>query len=48
MERGTRLGIIAATYFGEPWWAFRWGMRLLELSAVRDEPEPEAVAISAT
>jgi hypothetical protein len=29
---GTRLGFVAATYVGQPWWAFRWGLKLLELS----------------
>jgi len=48
MERGTRLGVIASTYVGQPWWALRWGLRLLELSAADTgkgtggrEPDPD-------
>lgn len=55
IEGGTRLGVIAATYVGQPWWALRWGLRLLELSAATSgadtppsEPEREGAAISAT
>ena len=55
MERGTRLGVIASTYVGQPWWALRWGLRLLELSAANTGPgtlqrerEPEAAVISTT
>lgn len=32
MPGGTRLGALAATYVGQPWWAYRWGRRLLELT----------------
>lgn len=32
MPGGARLGAIAATYVGQPWWAYRWGRRLLELA----------------
>lgn len=55
IEGGSRLGVIAATYVGQPWWALRWGLRLLELSAATSgadtppsEPEREGAAISAT
>lgn len=27
---GARLGALAATYVGQPWWAYRWGRRLLD------------------
>lgn len=33
MPGGTRLGILAALYVGQPWWALRWGRRLLELGS---------------
>jgi hypothetical protein len=29
MPGGGRLGMIAALYVGQPWWAYRWGRRLL-------------------
>lgn len=29
MPGGTRLGVLAATYVGQPWWAYRWGRYLL-------------------
>jgi hypothetical protein len=32
MRHGTRLGVVACTYVGQPWWALRWGLRLLELA----------------
>lgn len=32
MHGGGRLGALAATYVGQPWWAYRWGRRLLELA----------------
>ena len=35
MPAGVRLGIAAASYVGQPWWAYRWGRRLLEGSADR-------------
>ena len=44
IERGTRLGVIASTYVGQPWWAFRWGLRLLELSAADTGPRAPFVA----
>lgn len=34
---GARLGVLAATYVGQPWWAYRWGRRLLELAGERAE-----------
>ena len=40
MEGGTRLGVIASTYVGQPWWALRWGLRLLELSAASSGRNP--------
>lgn len=55
MQHGTRLGFIATTYVGQPWWALRWGLRLLELSAekagsttMQSEPEPNVAAIPGT
>lgn len=45
MPRATRLGVVAATYVGQPWWAYRWGRRLLELAgreAARRGPEGSA------
>ncbi|MEO6207862.1 MAG: hypothetical protein ABIP77_07890 [Candidatus Limnocylindrales bacterium] len=32
MPGGPRLGALAAAYVGQPWWAYRWGRRLLALS----------------
>lgn len=32
MSGGARLGALAATDVGQPWWAYRWGRRLLEAS----------------
>lgn len=29
MPGGGRLGTLAALYVGQPWWAYRWGRRLL-------------------
>ena len=33
MPGGARLGAMAALYVGQPWWAYRWGRRLLESSS---------------
>lgn len=33
MPGGARLGALAAAYVGQPWWAYRWGRRLLALSS---------------
>ena len=32
MRGGTGLGVAAALFVGQPWWALRWGRRLLELA----------------
>lgn len=48
MSGGGRLGALAATYVGQPWWAYRWGRRLLELAgdgAVGRRPQgPASIA----
>jgi hypothetical protein len=33
MRDGGRLGAAAALYAGQPWWAWRWGRRLMDLAA---------------
>lgn len=33
IAHGARLGAAAALYFGQPWWALRWGRALLALEA---------------
>jgi hypothetical protein len=33
IPHGGRLGALAAIYFGQPWWAYRWGTRLLAAGA---------------
>ncbi|HYH91589.1 MAG TPA: hypothetical protein VD763_00395 [Candidatus Saccharimonadales bacterium] len=41
MPHGARLGAIAAVYVGQPWWAYRWGRRLLDLAT--DAPTHDRV-----
>jgi hypothetical protein len=38
MPHGTRLGLVAASYVGQPWWAYRWGRRLLDSEVGDDRP----------
>jgi hypothetical protein len=33
MPHGTRLGVAASLYAGQPWWAYRWGRVLLAAAA---------------
>jgi uncharacterized membrane protein len=33
MPHGTRLGVVASLYVGQPWWAYRWGRLLLASAA---------------
>lgn len=45
---GARLGVLAATYVGQPWWAYRWGRRLLELAGKHtDGRQPEGSTVIA-
>lgn len=48
MPGGARLGALAALYVGQPWWAYRWGRRLLASSAgspsAREVDRPAASA----
>lgn len=48
MPGGARLGVGAALYVGQPWWAYRWGRRLLTSSTahatVRDVDGPAVSA----
>lgn len=48
MPGGARLGAVAALYVGQPWWAYRWGRRLLESSSgspsAREADEPAVSA----
>jgi len=39
IDHGVRLGVIGATYVGQPWWALRWGVRLLELARPGTMPD---------
>lgn len=46
MPNGMRLGAAAATYLGQPWWAWRWARTLITLAADPDLATPSAVSRS--
>lgn len=36
---GTRLGVVAALFIGQPWWAIRWGRLLRALGSAETPPD---------